>query len=138
MSNSENSRLFSVELLISTILRYGVLVCTGIMGVGLLGRLTSFGSTSESTEQVIQTLLKGELLKEPTLPQTVNQLTQELAGFRADAIMAVGLALLISLPMIRVGTTLILFILEKDWKFVAITGMVFSVLIASIWIGYEI
>ena len=46
-----------------------------------------------------------------------------------------GLVLLISLPIIRVGMTVLLFLIERDWVFMFITLFVLMVLLGSIFYG---
>lgn len=48
--------------------------------------------------------------------------------FDAAAVMQLGVLLLILTPIVRVGFTLVAFVIKRDWMYVVIAGIVFAVL----------
>jgi uncharacterized membrane protein len=121
---SQSGRLLRTEILISSVLRGGVLICGSVIGLGLGMRFFGFGQAVHSSGEVIGTLLQG-----------TATLDYQPPGVGADRVIAIGLLLLIALPITRVGLTVVLFIVERDWAFFLISAIVFSVLLSGIILG---
>jgi uncharacterized membrane protein len=105
-----------------------------VIAIGLLGRLLHLGFETASSRQIIGDLLRGQALEFKPL-HTPKDFLAGAVSFQPDAVMALGLVMLISLPVVRVGMTVILFLFEKDWVFLLITLVVFSVLLFGIIFG---
>jgi uncharacterized membrane protein len=126
-SNAETRR--SPELLISYVLRYGVALCSAVIALGLVARLAHLGPVTRRSRDLIALLMNDALLSPPVLPHSPAELREGLLHFRPDVIMAAGLLLLIALPILRVALTVVVFLFERDWAFLAITLFVLSVLV---------
>jgi uncharacterized membrane protein len=133
LQSGKSERLLRNELLISQVLRFGVILCGAVIGLGLIGRLGGWGAGS--TSGVIHTLLDGQRIAGYRPPAAPAPLLHGLFHLDPDTWMATGLILLISLPILRVGLTVVLFLLEGDFVFFGLTLAVFSVLLLSILLG---
>src|SRR3989442_1658985 len=66
-----------------------------------------------------------------TFPQTLSQVWAGLLVLRPQAIIALGLLLLIATPIVRVMVSVVAFALERDRHFVLITSLVLAILLLS-------
>jgi len=124
--------LIRTELLISYVLRYGVLLCLFVIGIGLAARLAlSPGGNAE----VVRDLVKGLSPGDYRPPSSASALLAGAFHFQPDIVIALGLVMLISLPIIRVAMTTLVFLVERDWIFFAITLVVLSVLLTGVIFG---
>lgn len=64
-----------------------------------------------------------------TFPFTLPALATELASFRPQSIITLGLLLLIATPVLRVAVSIITFVVESDRKYVVITCLVLAILL---------
>ncbi len=103
---------------IGWILQGGVTLSAFFIIIGLLLLPTRPGGLS------IQRLLN--------FPQTLDQIRQGLLILRPQAIIALGLLVLIATPVVRVAASIISFALERDRKYVIITSIVLAILLFSI------
>ncbi len=103
---------------IGWILQGGVTLSAFFIIVGLLLLPTRPGGLS------IQRLLN--------FPQTLDQIRQGLLILRPQAIIALGLLVLIATPVVRVAASIVSFALERDRKYVVITSVVLAILLFSI------
>lgn len=131
----KSDRLLRTELLISAVLRYGVLLCLVVIAAGVIGRFAHIHTEVGSSRALITELVQGHEIADFSPPQHGSELIQGLRGFQPDVVIAVGLLLLIALPMARVGLTIFVFLFQKDWAFLVITLIVFSVLVSGVVIG---
>jgi uncharacterized membrane protein len=58
-----------------------------------------------------------------------------VVALKPYAIIALGLLILIAIPVMRVAVLVVTFIVERDWLYVAITAFVLLVLLTSFAIG---
>jgi uncharacterized membrane protein YfcA/uncharacterized membrane protein len=65
-------------------------------------------------------------------PQTFEQIWAELLMLRPQAVIALGLLLLIATPVVRVAVSILAFAVERDRRFVGITTLVLLILLFSI------
>lgn len=129
----KSDELVRTELMIAYVLRYGVLLCLFVIGVGLAGKML-LPSTGTANEAVIAALTSGQSpAYQP--PTTVAAVWEGVSHFRADYVIAGGLMLLIALPIVRVAFTTLVFFHEKDWAFFVITLVVLTVLLSGIILG---
>lgn len=68
-------------------------------------------------------------------PQTLGQVGAGLLMLRPQAFIMLGLLLLIATPIVRVAASLVMFIKERDYKYMVITAGVLAILIFSLFIG---
>lgn len=109
------------ELIISGVLRGGVLISAGLIAVGVAAfyargvwRSPTAGSSFPHT---IATVWQGALRGEPL------------------AIIALGLLVLLATPVLRVIVSIGAFLLEGDRLYAAITALVLLILIVSFFLG---
>ena len=65
-------------------------------------------------------------------PQTLGQVWSGLLVLRPQAVIVLGLLLLIATPVMRVAVSIVVFLLEHDRRFVVITLVVLAILLFSI------
>ncbi len=116
-----------IDLLISRVLRCGVLLAALI---GLLGLALFFVQGPQPGEpQTLQELLH---LQPGTLATSLRSLASGALAGQPEDVMRIGLLILILTPTARVALTLILFLLEHDLVFVAISAVVLLILLGGL------
>jgi uncharacterized membrane protein len=78
------------------------------------------------------------LFTHQNVPETVfplHSLFTGLLSLNAGSYLSLGLLVLIATPIIRVITSFISFLVEKDWRFAAITLVVLATVLVSIFLG---
>jgi uncharacterized membrane protein len=70
-----------------------------------------------------------------TYPTNPLLIFQGVAALKPYAIILTGLFILILTPVFRVGVSIIVFLKEKDYLYVKITAIVFTILIVSFLLG---
>jgi uncharacterized membrane protein len=112
-------RVRQAEMLISHVLRGGVLLSAVIIGIGVLGVVLHHGSQTSSL---------------PALDSLAAVWQGIVAGNPLAVIMA-GLLVLLATPVLRVAVSVVAFALEGDFRYVAITCMVLLILLVSFALG---
>lgn len=129
-TGSAAERIRQTELLISRLLRTGVLLSLGLV---VLGTLLSFlhhpGYRSSPAEL--------ERLTRPgaAFPHTLKDVWRSLRELRGQAVSTAGLLVLIGTPVMRVAVSILAFVHERDRRFVLITTVVLLLLLASFVLG---
>lgn len=117
------------ELLISDLLRYGVLASLSLV---TLGTLVTFLRHPDY-------LVSSEALQRLTAPHPVpHGLTEVVAGAmaaRGQSFVMAGLLVMMAVPVMRVGLSLLIFRQQKDTLYVAITATVLALLGLSFLLG---
>lgn len=126
-----DARVRSVELLISNLLRIGVVSSLLIVVAGVV---VSFVHHPEylSNPPALQRLTR------PGGAAFAHSLAEVVRGVRAgrgQAIVTVGLLLLIATPVMRVAVSILGFVYEHDRRYVFITSMVLLLLLLSFVLG---
>ena len=118
------------ELFLSNVLRGGVLTSLGVI---LAGTLVSFFHHPEyvSSPQELARLTQAGA----AFPHTVRDVVAGLAELRGEAIVALGLLILVATPVARVAVSILLFLEERDRTYAAITAIIFLLLILSFVVG---
>ena len=118
------------ELFLSNVLRGGVLTSLGVI---LAGTLVSFFHHPEyvSSPQELARLTQAGA----AFPHTVRDVVAGLAELRGQAIVALGLLILVATPVARVAVSILLFLEERDRTYAAITSIVLLLLILSLVVG---
>lgn len=106
---------------IGWILQIGVILSAAIILLGIVLLPTRPGGLSP--ERVL------------AFPQTLGQVAAGLLILRPQAIITLGLLLLIATPIVRVATSIIAFALEGDRRYVVITSIVLLILLFSLFLG---
>ncbi|MBE7557933.1 DUF1634 domain-containing protein [bacterium] len=119
-----------IERLISNLLRAGVLTSLAIVA---LGTVVSFVHHPEycSSPQAFQELINGT----PDYPYRLGSILAGVGRFSGQALVALGLLVLIATPVLRVAVSIFAFAAEKDRTYVVITSIVLALLVASFLIG---
>lgn len=118
--------LLSLELKISKLLRWGVIFAGILMALGWM----SFLDFSQNPLLAFQQY-KGETFSNTLSTAWQNQQWGLLTAYA-------GLVLLISLPLLRVLMTAVLFVKQKEKVLAAIAFFVFAALIISFSLGIEL
>lgn len=106
--------------IVSWVLLIGVSAAAALIAAGLL---TSF---------VVG--WQGSLLGQPVATTPISSfgdVPAGLAALRPQAIAQLGLLVLVATPIVRVGTSLVAFALERDRMYVILTAIVLAILLAS-------
>ena|SRR2546425_419236 len=123
--NTNNARQGKsyTSVIIGWILRSGVILTATIISIGLLLLLLHQGG------------IAGTGVSLGSFPHTLSQVWSGLLMLRPQAIIALGLLLLIAMPIVTVITSMVAFTIERDRRFVVIAGIVLVILITSLLIG---
>jgi len=106
---------------IGWILQGGVLLSTAVIVLGLLLAVLSPGGFS--------------LQRAFLFPQTLSQVGAGLLAWQPQAVITVGLLLLIATPVVRVAASMVAFALERDRKYMIITLIVLAILLLGLLFG---
>lgn len=119
-----------VEQIIARLLRWGVLVSLCLM---LAGTLVSFFHSHRygNTHEDLAVLLE----KGGDFSRSLRWLVDGLRALRGQALIVLGLGLLIFTPILRVAVSIVAFIVERDKTFVLITSVVMALLVLSFMLG---
>lgn len=122
-----------VELLISEVLRWGVWASLALLVAGTLLCFVyshDYGAGGGTVEDMKRLIESSE-----GFPRSLAWLGEGLAHARGQAIVVLGLLLLISTPVIRVLISVFGFLLEGDRIYVVATSIVFLLLVLSFVLG---
>jgi uncharacterized membrane protein len=114
--------VLQAELLISHVLRGGVVLGAIVIGVGLVAFYARYG-------------LNPSAMIANVYPHSLDQTLLGLAHGTPQAIMVLGLLILLATPVVRVAVSIVAFALERDWTYVAITALVLLILLVSFLLG---
>jgi len=107
--------------IIGWLLQGGVTLSSAIIIFGLI--LLFFSSHAFSQASV------------ETFPHTIGTLWTGLLAWQPQAVITLGLLILIATPVLRVAVSVIAFWLEHDWRYVVITLIVLAILTVSFTLG---
>lgn len=113
----------SIEKMVSTLLRVGVLVAAIVVLSGGLFLLARHGA-----ETVSYRAFRGEAAIDRLIPD----IARGAIAMRARSVIQFGILLLIATPIARVALSLVAFGLERDHKYMAITAVVLCILLYSL------
>ncbi len=120
-SDADRKRQMSLvrqaELTISNVLRGGVLLSAAVILVGVI---------------LYYTHPQAPPAEALTYPHTLGQVIPGLMSGSPEAIITLGLLILLATPVLRVAVSIGAFALEHDWLYVAITTLVLALLLSSI------
>lgn len=127
-------RALSGELVVSALLRYGVLISLALVVCGVV-LMFATGSTGYGQGLDLQGLVGAEGMAGAAWPRTIGGVVAGAVAGRPYALMLLGLLLLIATPVLRVVVSIVLFFVERDYTYVAITLFVLGVLVLSFLLG---
>ncbi|HUW41905.1 MAG TPA: DUF1634 domain-containing protein [Rectinemataceae bacterium] len=114
----------ATELMVSVVLRSGVLISAGVIVIGLI-LLVMRGASG----------MDGGIASALAFPHTFASVFSGVARLDPLAVISLGLMLIILTPVSRVAVSIVAFAMERDWRYVAITAVVLAVLIVSFALG---
>ncbi len=116
-------KLHATEVIVSLVLRGGVLLSGGVIALGLLlFFIQQHDHTPADITKIPFTFSPG-----PIIVSAVHG--------SGEAIIMLGLMLLIATPVSRIAVSIVTFAFERDWRYVAITSLVLLILIISFALG---
>lgn len=119
------TKLAKAETFIGHLLFWGVQICGAVIAIAWVGCL--IGDHLSSFEMFTQ-----PGAHEPVFLKNVFE---GLLRFDPKSGLYFGLLLLIALPIFRVGTTIFIFILQRDTYFIVFSSVVFAILMFSLLAG---
>jgi uncharacterized membrane protein len=119
-----------VELLISTLLRVGVITSLTVVAAGTLISFIHHPSYVWSPAKVQRLTRPGA-----AFPRTLRQVYDGVLDLRGQAIVMVGLFLLIATPVMRVAVSVVMFAVRRERVFTAVTAVVLALLLLSFALG---
>lgn len=108
-------------IIIGWILQGGVILSATVILIGMLLLLLHADSLSVHSLQVF--------------PHSLDQVWVGLLVLQPQAVIALGLLLLIATPVVRVAVSVVAFAIEHDRRYVIITLIVLAILVASFLVG---
>jgi uncharacterized membrane protein len=126
-----------MELVISRVLRGGVLLSAAVVLAGALGYAMSrdAGYASALPGHPAHLLAYPPPKGAGAFPETLPAVVAGVLSGKPYAIIALGLLLLIATPVVRVGLSVLFFLAERDWLYVGITLFVLAILLLGLVIG---
>ncbi len=121
-----SNRSTALQIGISWILRIGVLLSVLFEGAGLLLNFIQMGSSSLALTDAWR--VSGGNFFDFAYSSAGSLLT----GVSAFTLVSTGLVILMFTPYVRVVAAVVYYILEKDWKFVAITASVLAIITTAL------
>jgi uncharacterized membrane protein len=125
-----DARLGHLEVLISLLLRAGVVISLSTVATGLLLMFIHHPGYLRSAVDLQRLTSPGA-----AFPHTLREVASGLTAMRGQAVVALGLLLLIATPIMRVAVSIAGFGLQRDRAFVVITSAVLAVLLVSFLMG---
>jgi uncharacterized membrane protein len=116
----------AIEQFIGRVLQIGVLIAAAVTLAGGVLLLVKEGGTVPAFAP-----FKGQ----PAYLTSVGGIVQAVRERRSDALVQLGILLLIAVPIVRVACTLVAFVLQRDRTYVLITLLVLGLLMYGLFFG---
>jgi len=116
----------AIEQFIGRVLQIGVLIAAAVTLAGGVLLLAKEGGTVPAFAP-----FKGQ----PSYLTSVNGIVQAVHAGRSEALVQLGILLLIAVPIVRVACTLVAFVLQRDKTYVLITLVVLGLLMYGLFFG---
>lgn len=121
-----------MEIVISYVLRIGVVVSVGIIAAGLIVFFVHHGHDAALAGGTsYHTFTKGSW----GFPHTLGELVHALARGSGRGYMVLGVLILILTPVLRVAVSVVAFFIARDRAMVVITLFVLCCLVGSFFLG---
>ena len=129
--------LTRMELVISYVLRIGVLLSAAIIlaGILLFALRQNTGYAPVQPHQLPELLAFHRSQGAGYFPTSVPEVVAGARAGKPYAIIGLGLLLLIATPVLRVALSVFFFLAQRDWLYVGITLFVLAVLMLSFFTG---
>ena len=119
-----------IDTAIATVLRTGVLLSMLIIIIGMVMTFANHRDYFSSRPAL------GELTSPGVhFPNTFSEVFTGVRHGRGQAVMMLGLLVLIATPLARVALSVVIFLVESDWLYTAITTAVFVILMIAFAVG---
>jgi uncharacterized membrane protein len=128
--SSQDPRTQRVELIISRVLRIGVAISLLLILAGTLLTFIHHPTYIHSPSDLSRLTHPGN-----ALPKSARDIFLGLQNFHGQAIVSLGLLVLVATPVLRVAISILAFLLQRDRPFVIITTLVLALLILSFFLG---
>jgi uncharacterized membrane protein len=125
-----DERVRRVELLISNLLRAGVLGSLALIVTGTVLTFVHHPEYFTSPADLSRLVQPGA-----AFPHTLRDVIEGIRWLRGQAIVTAGLLLLILTPVVRVAVSIFAFIYQVDRVFTVITAVVLFLLLLSFFLG---
>jgi uncharacterized membrane protein len=119
----------AMSVIIAWVLVLGVGLSALVMAFGLLLLITT-GETGYHQTLSLDLVLGHD--GQVAYPTTVSDVWAGAVALKPFAVIELGVLLLIATPVFRVAASIVLFLLEQDYLYTAITAAVLAVLLVSI------
>lgn len=124
------ARVRKAELLISSILRIGVATSLVIIVSGTLVSFVHHPDYASAPSELQRLTQPGA-----AFPHTLAEVVDGIAKLRGQAIVVVGLLVLLATPVARVAVSILAFMYQRDRIFVILTTTVLFLLLLSFVLG---
>ena len=112
-----------MELLIGNLLRIGVSIAACLVAVGGAFYLVRRAAAVPHY---------GTFQGEPDFLEHVGKVVVAAISLRSEAIIQLGLLVLIAVPIFRVAVSVVLFLVKRDWLYTVVTLVVLAVLLFAL------
>lgn len=129
-ASASDARVRRVELTISNLLRGGVLVSLVLIAVGTIITFAQHPRYIAEKAELQRLITPGA-----NFPHAFGDLAVELRQLKGEAIVTLGLLVLIATPVVRVAVSIFAFIYQGDRVFTLITAAVLGLLLLSLVLG---
>ena len=119
-ASGATGRLRQAELIISYALRGGVVVSAAIIAAGMLWFYLQMAVTGHAAL---------------AYPHSFGGMFRRLGQGQPLALVTMGLLVLLLTPILRVVISVVIFALERDWRYTTITLLVLIILLISLLLG---
>lgn len=126
------AKVRQVELVISWVLRVGVVVSTLVIAAGLGLMFAHHGQYTTLSGSFSYHALTGQAA---SFPHTIPQMARSLRHLGGRGMVVAGLMLLILTPVLRVAVSVLAFVYERDPAMTAVTLFVLATLVASFFLA---
>jgi len=123
-------RLRRVELVISVLLRGGVIVSLSLVVFGTVLSFLHHPSYLHSASDLQRLASPGA-----AFPHSPHEIKEALQAWQGQAFVAAGLIVLIATPVMRVAVSILAFLYQRDRVFVLLTTIVLALLLLSFVLG---
>jgi uncharacterized membrane protein len=118
-----------LEVLISALLRAGISVSLALIVAGTVVSFVHHPDYVRSAEALAR------LTRPGMAPRDLHDVGAGLAGLRGQALVMLGLLVLMATPVLRVAVSLVSFLRSRDRAFTLLTSAVLVLLLLSLFLG---
>jgi uncharacterized membrane protein len=119
----------SLECLISALLRGGISISLAVIVAGTTVSFIHHPDYASSAAALAR------LTRPGMAPHDLREVAAGIAGFRGQALVMLGLLVLMATPVVRVAASLVVFARSRDRAFVLLTSTVLVLLLLSVALG---